>query len=70
MAGAYEDRFEDRVGVLGDDSHLEMAFEDAVADPLVNNQEYNDQWQDAAFDEQQEYAYEESLEDFDEDDEE
>jgi hypothetical protein len=53
----------------GEDDHLEMAFEDAVAHPLVNSQEYNDQWQDAAFDEQQEYAYEESLEEFDEDDE-
>lgn len=69
MPGAFEERFEDRVGVLGEDSHLEMALEDAVADPLVNSQSYNDQWQDAAFDEAQEYAYEASLEEFDDEDE-
>lgn len=66
MPGAFEERFEDRVGVLGEDSHLEMAFEDAVADPLVNNQSYNDQWIDAGYDEHQEFAYEASLEEFDE----
>lgn len=68
MPGAYEDRLEDRVGVLGEDSHLEMAYEDAVADPLVNNQSYNDQWQDAAFDEQQEFIYEDEM-DYGEDEE-
>lgn len=66
MPGAFEERFEDRVGILGEDSHLEMAFEDAVADPLVNNQSYNDQWIDAGYDERQEFAYEASLEEFDE----
>lgn len=66
MPGAFEERFEDRVGILGEDSHLEMAFEDAVADPLVNNQSYNDQWIDAGYDEHQEFAYEASLEEFDE----
>lgn len=68
MTGAYEGRLEISDRWYGDDSHLEMAYEDAVADPLVNNQSYNDQWQDAAFDEHQEYAYEASLEEFDEED--
>jgi hypothetical protein len=69
MSGAFEDRFEDRVGVLGEDSHLEMAFEDAVAHPLVGSQEYNDSWVDASFDEAQEYAFEASLEEVDEEEE-
>ena len=55
--------------LTGLDSHLEMAYEDQVAHPLVGSQAYNDQWQDAAFDEAQEYAYEASLEEFDEEDE-
>ena len=53
----------------GEDAHLEMAFEDAVADPLVNSQAYNDQWIDAGYDEHQEFAYEASLEEFAEEDE-
>lgn len=55
--------------LTGMDSHLEMAYEDQVADPLVNSREHNDSWIDAAFDEAQEYAYEASLEEFDEEDE-
>lgn len=67
MAGAYDDRFDDRVGVLGEDSHLEMAFEDQVAHPLVGSQAYNDSWVDAGYDEHQEFAYEASLEEPEED---
>lgn len=58
MPREFEERFEDRVTVLGADSHLEMAYEDAVANPLVGSQAYNDYWQDAAFDDMQEYTYE------------
>ncbi len=48
--------------LAGVDDHLEMVFEDQVADPLVGSRAYNDHWQDAAYDDMQEYAYEESLE--------
>lgn len=49
-------------GLTGLDAQLEMAFEDQVADPLVGSQAYNDSWVDASYDEHQEFAYEESLE--------
>lgn len=65
MSGAFQDRFDDRVGTLGEDSHLEMAFEDSVAHPLVGSQAYNDSWIDASYDREQEFAYEESLEEED-----
>lgn len=54
--------------LTGVDAHLEMAFEDAVAHPLVGSQAYNDSWVDASYDQDQEYAYEDSL-DHEEDDE-
>lgn len=63
--GGEDDHLEISDRWYGDDSHLEMAYEDAVADPLVNNQSYNDQWIDAGYDEHQEFAYEASLEEFD-----
>lgn len=69
MAGAYDDRFDDRVGVLGEDSHLEMAYEDSVAHPLVNDRDYNEGVVDLSFTEAQEYAFEASLEELDEEDE-
>lgn len=53
----------------GEDGHLEMAYEDAVAHPLVGSQAYNDSWIDAGYDEHQEYAYEASLEEDHEEDE-
>lgn len=65
MTGAFQDRFDDRVGVLGEDSHLEMAYEDSVAHPLVNDLDYNEHIVDLSFDERQEFAYEASLEEFD-----
>lgn len=52
----------------GEDDHLEMAFEDSVAHPLVGSDEYNQSWIDAGYDEHQEYAYEASLEEFDDED--
>lgn len=54
---------------LAPDAHLEMAYEDSVAHPLVGSEAYNDSWIDASFDEAQEYAYEASLEEYDEEDE-
>lgn len=45
----------------GEDDHLEMAFEDVAANPLVGSEAYNDDLVDLSFDEHQEFTYEDEM---------